>query len=309
MFENLKKIFIIFFLVSTINAYAIENKIVVQINEEIITSYDIANEIRYLKILNPSIQSLDNATIEKIAKNSIIREKIKAIEIKNNTKNLKLNKKYLSELLENIYLSINLKSIDQFEQYLLANNLDIKFIENKISIEAIWNELILVKFSSKVKVNKEDLKTKIEMSKNNTIKSYDLLEIVFDLPKKSELNFKYEIITNDIEKKGFSSAALIHSISGTNKLGGKLGWIDEKSISQKIKNEIDLLNIGEYSNPIIIPGGVLILKLEDIKETKVKFDLKKEMEKLIKIETNKQLNQLSILYYNKIKKNININEL
>ena len=88
-----------------------------------------------------------------------------------------------------------------------------------------------------------------------------------------------------------------------------MGWIDEKSISQKIKNEIDLLNIGEYSNPIIIPGGVLILKLEDIKETKVKFDLKKEMEKLIKIETNKQLNQLSILYYNKIKKNININEL
>jgi peptidyl-prolyl cis-trans isomerase SurA len=89
MFENLKKIFIIFFLVSTINAYAIENKIVVKINEEIITSYDIANEIRYLKILNPSIQSLDNATIEKIAKNSIIREKIKPIENKNNTKNLK----------------------------------------------------------------------------------------------------------------------------------------------------------------------------------------------------------------------------
>ena len=147
------------------------------------------------------------------------------------------------------------------------------------------------------------------MSKNNTIKSYDLLEIVFDLPKKSELKFKYEIITNDIEKKGFSSAALIHSISDTNKLGGKLGWIDENSISQKIKNEIDLLNIGEYSNPIIIPGGVLILKLEDIKETKVKFDLKEEMEKLIKIETNKQLNQQSKLYYNKIKKDININEL
>ena len=309
MFKNLKKFFFIFFLISTIKAYAIENKIIVKINEEIITSHDIINEIRYLKILNPTIQNLDLKTIEKIAKNSIIREKIKAIEIKKNNNNLKLNKKYLYQLLENLYLRINLKSLDQFEQYLSANNLDIKFIENKISIEAIWNDLIFAKFYSKVKVNKEDLKKKIKMNKNNIIKSYDLLEIIFDLPKKSELNFKYEIISNDIDTKGFSSAALIHSISDTSKLGGKLGWIDEKAISPKIKDEILQLNIGDYSNPIIIPGGVLILKLEDIKETEVKLDLKKEMENLIKIESNNQLSQLSKLYYNKVKKNIIINEL
>mgnify|MGYP001267845294 CR=1 FL=1 len=309
MINSIRKIYLIIFFILSINASAVENKIVYKVNNEIITSLDIENEIKYLKILNPKISDLDKKTILEIGKNSIIREKIKKIEIINNTKNLNIDKEYLNKLIESIYLRINLKSNQEFENYLLINNLNIQFINKKISIEALWNNLIFSKFSSKLKINKEDLKKEIMTSKKKVAKSYDLLEILFDISTVNELDSKYQIIKKDIEAKGFSNAASIHSISDTGKIGGKLGWIDENAINKKIKKEINLLNDGDYSKPIIIPGGALILKLNKTKETKIQLNLDKELEKIIENERNRQLNQFSKLYYNKIKKDIVIDEL
>lgn len=309
MINDISKFYFVFFLLLSINTNAVENKIVFKVNNEIITSLDIDNEIKYLKILNPTIEDLDKKTILEIGKNSIIREKIKNIEIRKHTKNFNINKEYLNKLLESIYLKINLKSIEEFEKYLLINNLNIQFINEKISIEALWNELIYSKFSSKLKINQEDLKKEIMIGKNKVTKSYELLEIIFDISTTNDLNNKYQIIKKDIETKGFSNAASIHSISDTSKIGGKLGWIDENAINKKIKKEIALLNDGDYSKPIITPGGVLILKLNKTKEKKIQINLEKELEKIIKIERNRQLNQLSKLYYNKIKKDIIIDEL
>ena len=309
MIKIIRKIYLIIFFILSINANALENKIVYKVNNEIITSLDIDNEIKYLKILNPKINDLDKKTILEIGKNSIIREKIKKIEIRNNTKNLKIDEEYLNKLLENIYLKINIKSKKEFENYLLINNLNIQFINEKISIEVFWNNLILSKFSSKLNINKEDLKKKIIKSKIKVAKSYNLSEIIFDISTINELDEKYQIIKKDIEIKGFSNAASIHSISDTGKIGGELGWVDENAINEKIKKEISLLNDGEYSRPLIIPGGALILKINKTKETKIQLNLDKELEKIIGNERNKQLNQFSKLHYNKIKKDIIIDEL
>ena len=287
----------------------IENKIVFKINEEIITSLDIINELKYLNILNNEIKNLDKKTKITIAQNSIIREEIKKIEIKKNTNNLKINDQYLDKLIRNIYSRMKIKSLKEFENYLLINDLNIKTVKNKISIEALWNELIFVKFSSKVKIDKENLKKIILKNQNTLIKSFELQEIMYEVSEKSEIDSKYKIIKKDIDTKGFSSAVLIHSISNTVKIGGDLGWINEKSLNNNIKKQLTLLNVGNYTNPIIIPGGALILKLKSIKEDKVKLDFEKEFENLIKLETNKQLNQLSNLHFNKVKKDININEL
>ena len=293
----------------SISSFSIENKILFKLNNEIITSLDISNEIKYLKILNPKMEGLDQETSLKIAKKSIIREKIKKIEIQRINENSKVNDQYLNQLIRNIYMSIDLNSISEFSEFLLKNNLSLDYVKNKISIEALWNELIFYKFSSKVKIDKEKLNKIIVENKNTSIKFFDLSEIVFNISDKKELDSKYNIIKKDIENKGFSSAALIHSISETANLGGELGLVSEKSINNLIKEKIILLNNGEITGPIIIPGGVLILKLNSVEEKKLQIDLEKELDRLINEEKNKQLNQLSIVYFNKVKKDIIINEL
>ena len=311
--DTLKNIYFVITLLLSLfffstSSLSLENKILFKINNEIITSYDVSNEIKYLKILNPKMQGLDQETSVKIAKKSIIREKIKKIEIKRINKNSKVNDQYLDQLIKNIYISINLNSISEFSEYLLRNNLSLDYVKNKISIEALWNELIFYKFSSKLKLDKEEINKKILENKSTRIKFFDLSEIVFSISDKKELDSKYNIIKNDIEAKGFSSAALIHSISETANLGGDLGLVSEKSINNLIKEKIILMNNGEITGPIIIPGGVLILKLNSVKEKKLEIDLEKELNRLRKVEKNKQLNQLSIVYFNKVKKDISIDE-
>ena len=132
---------------------------------------------------------------------------------------------------------------------------------------------------------------------------------MFNVEKSENLNEKYKLIKQSIKNNGFENTALIYSISESSKNGGVVGWINESAISPKIETELYSIKKGEYTRPITIPGGFLILKVNDVKEENVKIDINKEIEKVIDIKTNEQLNQFSNLYMNKIKKNINIHEL
>ena len=289
--------------------YSIENKIILKIENEIITSLDIVNEISYLEALNPNIKNLKRNKLNEIAKNSLIRENIKKNEILKYIEEIKLDEKFLSKLIEDRYSRLNLTNKDEFLSYLKNYNVNIKLIEEKISLEALWNQLIYQKFSSKVKINREDLLKEIDADLSIGEKNFLLSEIVFKLENKKDLNKKYLEIKEEILKVGFETAALTYSISDSSNLGGKLGWIKESSLNKIIKNNLDKLNKNEITNPIFTPNGYILLKIDDIKFTKKNYDKKKLLDNLIKSRTNQQLNQYSNIYFNKIKKNTNINEL
>ena len=289
--------------------YSIENKIILKIENEIITSLDIANEISYLEALNPNIKNLEKDKLNEIAKNSLIRENIKRNELLKYIEEIKLDQKFLSKLIKERYSRLNLTNKDEFLSYLKNYNVNIKLIEEKISLEALWNQLIYQKFSSKVKINREDLLKEIDADLSIGEKNFLLSEIVFKLENKKDLNKKYLEIKEEILKVGFETAALTYSISDSSNLGGKLGWIKESSLNKIIKNNLDKLNKNEITNPIFTPNGYILLKIDDIKFTKKNYDKKKLLDNLIISRTNQQLNQYSNIYFNKIKKDTNINEL
>ena len=294
-------------LIHVANSY--ENKIILKIDREIVTSLDIKNEARYLSALNPKIMELDEDKIFDISKNSIIRENIKKIEILKNTKDIEVNNDFLEKIIESRFKSLGLNSKDEFIKYLEKFGTKIDTVAQKIAIEAMWNQLIFFKFSKNVKINKEKLKKDIEKNKNlNETRQFLLKEILFDIEENSNLDERYEQIKKSISETGFENAASIYSISDTAKVGGLLGWIDENSFNSKIKSALFGLKLNEYSKPIVITGGFLILQISDIKIIKKKLDIDKELEKAINAETNRQLNQFSNIYFNKIKKEVSINE-
>ena len=294
-------------LIQVANSY--ENRIILKIDKEIVTSLDIKNEARYLSALNPKIMELDEDKIFDISKNSIIRENIKKIEILKNTKDIEVNNDFLEKIIESRFKSLGLNSKDEFIKYLEKFGTKIDTVAQKIAIEAMWNQLIFFKFSKNVKINKEKLKKDIEKNKNLTeTRQFLLKEILFNIEENSNFDERYEQIKKSISETGFENAASIYSISDTAKVGGLLGWIDENSFNSKIKSALFGLKLNEYSKPIIITGGFLILQISDIKIIKKKLDIDKELEKIINAETNRQLNQFSNIYFNKIKKEVSINE-
>jgi len=290
------------------NSNSLENKILVKIENQIITSMDVNNEYKYLVALNPSIKKSNKDDILKLSKRSILQETIKRIEIEKNFNNPQIPQEFLERILQNVYSKIGFTNLDDFKEYLISNNIDFENIKNKLEIEALWNELILIKYSSKVKVNEKELRKRIE-DNDKYLKSYLLSEISFEVSNLKELDKKFQEISEIINDKGFGYAALKYSVSSTSNLGGKLDWINENSLNKNIIKEIKNLNINDFTKPIKIPGGFLILQVNDVKNTKIELDIEKELKKLKNNETNNQLNQYSKIYFNKVKKNLEISEL
>ena len=305
----MKNFFLLFFLCFTLNsAVSIETRIIHNIQNEIITNIDIKNEFKYLVALNNSLKELDKEKILNISNESIIRQKIKKIEISKNFKEIKLDEQYSNILLKNIYLRLNLKTIDEFKIYLENYDLTLNDIKKKITIDALWNELIIQKYKSKITINESEIKKKI--LKNSKIKSkeYQLSEIIFEVTNKDEIEKKYNEIVKSIDEIGFENSAATHSFSETAKIGGDIGWINENSLSNNIKKNINSLEIGEITKPMVLSNGILLLKLINIRNLKTDINIENELKKAINYERNRQLNQYSKIYYNKIKKNLDFNE-
>ena len=307
LIKKIKFIFLITFFLNFSGVFASENRIIYKINNEIITSFDITREFRYLSLINPKITNLKKNEIFEISKNSIIREKIKKIEILKHVNKIKLEENYINELINQNYTKLGIDNIYDFEIKLNKIGFDLSEFEEKVSIEALWNRLIYEKYFSKVKINKKKLREQIISQKKQSL--FNLSEIIFNIENKENYEEKLEMIKNEINKKGFENAALLHSISESKSLGGDLGWIEENTINKNLRDVIKNLKIGGFTEPQVIPGGFLILKLKDIKEENISIDIENELKKLIILKTNQQLNQFSNIYFNKVKKDIKIEKI
>ena len=303
-----KKILILLFALIYTQAQSIEIKIIHNIQNEIITNIDIKNEFKYLLALNNSLKELDKEKILNISNESIIREKIKKIELLKNFEEIKINESYSELLIKNIYSRLNLKSINEFEIYLKNYDLKISDIKKKITIDALWNELIIKKYGSKVAINEAAIKKGILNNSKIQSKEYRLSEITFEIVNKEEIEKKYNEIVKSINEIGFENSAATYSFSDTSKIGGDIGWINESSLNNDIKKSIQNLQIGDLTKPIILSNGILLLKLINIRNLEVTIDIENELKKAINYEHNRQLNQYSKIYFNKVKKNLDFNE-
>jgi len=302
-----KKLLIFLFFLLCNQVQSIETKIIHNIENEIITNIDIKNEFKYLVALNNSLKNLDKDQILSISNESIIREKIKKIEISKHFEKIKINEKYLDILLKNIYLRLNLKSINEFEQYLRNFNIKMIEFEAKITIDALWNELVIKKYGTKININKDKIQKKILKNDKIQSKEFQLSEIIFEVTNRDEIEVKYKEIIKSIKEKGFENSAAIYSFSDSAKIGGNIGWIKENLLNEKIRNNINKLKTGEITKPIILSNGILVLKLINTKNSETVIDLENELKKAIDYERNRQMNQYSKIYYNKVKKNLDFN--
>src|SRR6056300_1613681 len=246
---------LLFFFIS--KPFSLENKILFKINNEIITSIDLEEEYRYLIALNDNLKKLSQNEIIEIAKKSIIKEKIKIIEINKSFKNPKIPDEILQQILKNFYTRFNFDNLDDFKKYLISNNVKYQDVKNKIEIESLWNELIIAKFSSKIQINENEIRNNLIKNQKKFSKSYLLSEIFFEISNSSQLNNTYQKIKEIIKEKGFENAAASLSTSNTANQGGKIGWIDEDSLNENLKKILSELNVNEITKPLTMPGGFI----------------------------------------------------
>ena len=299
---------ITYLIITSFYSYSIASsvKIVAKIENKIITNIDVENEYLYLTALNPNLLNIEKDKVLEFAKESLFREKIKKLEIE---KFFELNQKnqMVRTMIEGIYKNLGFSNETEFELYLKNSNLKLNDVYDKIEIETIWNQLVYEKYFDQVVINKENLKKKI-LDNPKKQELYYLYEIVFDYKDKNEIEKKYNSIIKSINEIGFEETVIRYSISKTKNNFGLLGWINKNVLSVEIRKELENLNLGQITKPIVIPNGMLVLKLDDIKIENIEVNIDEELEKFIKYETNNQLNNYSSIYFNKVKNNLLINE-
>ena len=295
---------IIFFQI-IVNSYSNEIKILYKINNSVITSYDVIEEINYLVSLNQNLEQLSEKELFSNAQRSLIREKIKKDEIAKFYEvnyNDAINSKNLDNIIRNFSQNLGFNSDEEFENYLNIKNIDIDELKKKFVIEKLWNTLIFDKYNKMIKIDKATINNKVEdiIKSNSEIISFNLSEIIFLEKDKDAIEKKYQEIISSIQTVGFRDAAVIHSISESSKIGGEIGWINQNQISNKVFLAIRNLEIGDFSKPVITAGGIILLKINDKKKISAQIDKEKETKKLISYERERLLNEYSMIYYKEV---------
>jgi len=307
----IKKIFLgILVFLSMIDFKSVYSEIFIKakVNNQIITNFDVKNEKNYLLALNPNFRNLSDENINRYAIDSVINEKIKKIEIEKRYEILK-NKNVIEKVIKDLYSGIGISNIEDFKEHLIKYDINLSTVEKKIAIEVAWNDYIVQKFNNAVLVDESKIRDKIKrLSEKNYIDNILLSEIIFTINENENFDKKFEKIKKSILNIGFEETAKIYSLSESKKNGGKIGWVYKSQLSNKISEQVGNIKVGEFTEPITVPGGFIILKLIDKKNQLVEINEEEEFKKAVNFETNRQLTMYSTLHYKRVYNRAVINE-
>ena len=307
----MKKILFAILLMS-LNYFVVEAQQVVikiKINDHIITNIDIQKEMKYLTALNSQLKKLDKNQVKLIAIDSIKNETIKKIELEKSPE-IKAENPNTQNIINNLYKILNLNTKEELQSYLLKSNLSLDFIRTKINIENNWNLIIYTKYKSQVNIDMELINDEVKNLKSiSKEKKLLLSEIFFFQDSSISIEEKSKKIIESINEIGFKNTANIYSSSDSAKLGGNIGWVEEKELSKIILIELNKIDVGQITRPIKLDNNFLILKIEDIKTESSSFNEKQLTNKILQNETDRQLKLFSRNYFNRVKINLNISEI
>ena len=217
----------------------------------------------------------------------------------------------LEKIIKNLYQTVGFKKQEEFKSYLNSQNLKFSLVKRKLAIEMLWNNLIFEKFNNRVVIDESEIRSNLDKEIKNLKFSRNIFlsEILIRNSKDLKLDIVYSEILKSIKDVGFAATANIFSISNTSKVGGKVGWIKETSLSKQIQENIINLKKGQISKPIKINENFLILAIDDVKINKKTIDKNRILSSRISYYKNQQLERFSLAYFGKIKQSIQINEL
>ena len=285
----------------------IKDSLFATVGNKAITQSDIINEIKIILILTGQSFTEDiKEQLQSGAIQSIIKRNIKKIEIEKYN-SLTFNQpdvdKELKKLAGNLYMDL-----DTFENTFIANGIPFSNVIDQIQIELLWNSLIFELYKDRLVISLDEIGEQLELMQNKKeIEEYLISEIIIKPVPKDKLESTIKEIKNKIKIEGFKKVAMNLSISETALQGGDLDWVSENAISEKFKSKIINTPVGNISEPILLPEGILFFKVRDKRKLKKFVNLEDTKNQLVKAEKTKILRMHSLSHYENLRKSITIN--
>jgi peptidyl-prolyl cis-trans isomerase SurA len=276
-----------------------QNKIIVKIEDEIITSYDIKNKILTTLVLaNRQVDQKSINNLKEQALESLIQNKLKKIELK------QFNFKKDALRINSYLNSISLNNIQALKEKFILNKIDYEVFISELDYEFQWRNLIFNKYSNKIEIDQRNIDEEIKniVKNQNDLIEFNLSEIEILSNNNETDQIRVNQIKNEIKNFGFESAVLKYSISPTSSNKGKIGWVNSNALSKQILKEINTIEIGDISDPIKQQNSLLFLKLNNKKISKSsEVNIDKLKADLINKKKNELFNLFSRSYLSKLR--------
>ena len=307
------KLFFIFLILLSLfnNAFSyIEDRIIAKVDNEIITNYDLINEVNtILALTNKPANKNELVKLKNLAFASLKKRLVKKTEIKR-YKISRYNKADINNYIQSIETNLgltqqNISLKDHFKKY--GANYEI-YLEGVI-VNLKWNSLIYSLYIKQLDVDEELIKFELnkQIQQENKIEEFNLSEIVLESWDQVKLNE----IKKSIQENGFVKTATLYSDSISSTKGGSIGWVISKSISRNYLETILKLKKTQVSEPIKINNNIVIIKLNDKRIlNQNNLDLVEIEKKIIRQKKEEKLNIFSDSHYLNLEKKayIEINE-
>jgi len=274
------------------------------VGNKAITQSDLVNEVKLILILTNRSYSADiRDQLRATATNALIKRSIKEIEIER-IGFLEYNKKDFYVELERLAAGLNV-DLETFKNICSSNGLDFSIIENNVKTELLWNSVIFQIYKDRLIVSAEEIEDQLkQIGSEKKATEYLISEIVIRPVEQEKLENEINDLINKIEVEGFEKVAMDLSISDTALKGGDLGWVNENVISQKFRSKIINTSIGNLSDPILLPEGILLFKVRDKRQVEKKMTLEETKKKLVGAEKTKILRMFSMSHYDNLRRTI-----
>tara|TARA_B100001248_G_C27394744_1_gene464734 strand:+ start:1554 stop:2483 length:930 start_codon:yes stop_codon:yes gene_type:complete len=277
----------------------LKNNIVLKVEDQIVTSFEVKNKILGLLIVEGV--EINQENIDKLKKrslDSLIQTKLKKIEL--GKYDFKANKKQIDQYLR----SISQNDVEGLKKKFEVHNLDFEIFLDEIITQFKWQQFIYAIYDKKIVIDEDAIENelKVLVKNNSNIEEYNLSEIEVLLNNDTTDNNMIANLKKQIETEGFETTAKRFSISPSSADKGKLGWVNSKSLSKKIYNIVNQMSLGEVSKPIKGQNNVIFLKLNNKRTKSLKnLDLTKLKNNLIKSKKNELFNLYSRSHLSKLK--------
>ena len=291
-------ILVFLFLNKSANA-KFKNNIILKIENEIITNFEIKNKILSTLIL--SDQEINQKNVNSIkgkALDSLTQLKLKKIE---------LSKYYIDDDINQVnrYLnSISSNDIKSLKSKFENNNVEFNLFVEEIKTEFKWQKFIYQVYAKKINIDEDSLDGEIKkiLKDQVDITEYRVSEIEVEKKINQSSNDIILNIQEKIDQLGFENTALNYSNAASSSNKGDLGWINRKSLSKTFLNVLSKMNINDISKPIEKQNIIIFLKLTDKRKTKAEnIDIKELKKKIINRKKNELFNLYSKSHLSKLK--------
>ena len=284
----------------------ISDSLFMTVGNKPITQSDIVNEIKIILILsNESYSNEKSRQLQELAVKSIIKRSIKQIELDRNNY-FNFNERDLKNELIRLGSNIDL-DLETLKNVFASNELDFSIVEDQIKIELFWNSLIFQLYKNRISINPDEMEEKLKSMQNDkNIEEYLISEILAKVAEKDKIENEIKELKNKIKIEGFESVAKSLSISKSSANGGMLGWVNENIMSEKVKSAIVATPVGDISEPILLPEGILIFKIRDKRKVKNNINLEEAKNQLINSEKTRILQMYSLSHYDKLRRSVSV---